>query len=72
LQRDSVDACGDGPVERPTGSKCEKGGGVTRGHKGIREKHGLSLGTAATEVVLNQEDFHCGRRGWSDGSQLTR
>ena len=50
-----------GGVQGPAGSKskqCSRG----RRRKTVGEQHGLPLGAAAAEEVLDHEDFHCPER----------
>ena len=44
--------------ERPTGTEGGETGFVSGLRKRVGEKHGLALGAAATQVVLENEDFH--------------
>lgn len=59
LQNDVRDARIDAGGQRAARAEGEQRGVVSGGREGVREQNGLSLGPAAPQVILNNEDFHC-------------
>ena len=71
LQGAVRDVAGNCGYERTAGTKRQQHGRMARGGEGVRQQDGLSFRSAATQKILNNENFHCPGRVREEGMRLT-